>query len=351
MRRGWRALLFCLLLGACAHPALARPEFAAKEGKTCDYCHFNPKGGGPRNYRGIYYARHGHSFAGFNDVLIPPPPTLSLVWQETFPSRPTRVAIADTVGNGHPGLLILDPGARTDLRILRALAWDEGTKQLRETGSVQLSKDADWMEAGRFVPGAPAVVTMGSGFVSFNGKAYTFQPGRHVGNFLSAMSLRTPNDLLMTFDGQNPATHTVNPAGGQDWLSVSGKFQAFSGPDLCSMDFRGETLPLPLIAGYFGVPGPLDDLKFFGEWNPRSEDENLIYVPERGAGALPSRAGLYSADEKTPEWLSPELSGPVLDITTGPDVRTGSGDGLYVLATGSHPRDPNTLYFFGLKKP
>jgi len=60
-----------LVLGAallCA-PALptasARPEFARREGKACGYCHINPRGGGPRNQRGLDYAR--------NDFSFPPP--------------------------------------------------------------------------------------------------------------------------------------------------------------------------------------------------------------------------------------------------------------------------------------
>jgi len=40
-----------------------------KEGLTqCGFCHVKPGGGGARNYRGLYYAMHGHSFAGFDDA-------------------------------------------------------------------------------------------------------------------------------------------------------------------------------------------------------------------------------------------------------------------------------------------
>jgi glutathione peroxidase len=39
-----------------------------KEGVTCDYCHLNPGGGGPRNFRGLYYKAHGHSFADFDET-------------------------------------------------------------------------------------------------------------------------------------------------------------------------------------------------------------------------------------------------------------------------------------------
>jgi hypothetical protein len=42
--------------------AEARPEYAAKEGKACAYCHKNPAGGGERNARGKQYEANGHKF-------------------------------------------------------------------------------------------------------------------------------------------------------------------------------------------------------------------------------------------------------------------------------------------------
>ena len=58
-------LLVCLLIAFAAdRPVAARPEFARREGKACAYCHINPRGGGPRNERGLEYAR--------NDFRFPP---------------------------------------------------------------------------------------------------------------------------------------------------------------------------------------------------------------------------------------------------------------------------------------
>ncbi len=47
--------------------ANAKPAFARREGKMCDYCHLNPGGGGARGFRGLYYAKHKFSFAGFDE--------------------------------------------------------------------------------------------------------------------------------------------------------------------------------------------------------------------------------------------------------------------------------------------
>lgn len=56
-----------LIVGA-AKPALALPAFVAKEGKPCGYCHINERGGGPRNYRGVFYKKNNLSFAKFDDA-------------------------------------------------------------------------------------------------------------------------------------------------------------------------------------------------------------------------------------------------------------------------------------------
>jgi len=47
---------------AAPQQAQAKPEYAAKEGKPCGYCHVNPAGGGPRNARGKQYQANGHKF-------------------------------------------------------------------------------------------------------------------------------------------------------------------------------------------------------------------------------------------------------------------------------------------------
>lgn len=45
--------------------AEAKPAFAMKEGVNCLHCHVQP--GGPRNFRGLYYAAHKLSFADFDN--------------------------------------------------------------------------------------------------------------------------------------------------------------------------------------------------------------------------------------------------------------------------------------------
>ena len=45
----------------------SRPEFAAREGKPCSFCHIDPAGGGPRNSVGQFFEKNGFKFPkGFN---------------------------------------------------------------------------------------------------------------------------------------------------------------------------------------------------------------------------------------------------------------------------------------------
>jgi formylglycine-generating enzyme required for sulfatase activity len=63
--------LLLFLIGAIwpLAKASARPEFARTEGVPCAYCHFDPRGGGALNYRGVYYRLHDFAFTGFDDAI------------------------------------------------------------------------------------------------------------------------------------------------------------------------------------------------------------------------------------------------------------------------------------------
>jgi len=64
-------LFACVALASAALSgsvtANARPAYARKEGKACNYCHVTP--GGPKNFRGLYYGSHDRSFANFDNVF------------------------------------------------------------------------------------------------------------------------------------------------------------------------------------------------------------------------------------------------------------------------------------------
>jgi hypothetical protein len=55
-------IISAVVLVTASQNAHAKPEYAAKEGKPCGYCHVNPAGGGPRNAKGKQYQANGHKF-------------------------------------------------------------------------------------------------------------------------------------------------------------------------------------------------------------------------------------------------------------------------------------------------
>jgi hypothetical protein len=55
-------LFIAAVLVVAPRYAEAKPEYAAKEGKPCGYCHKNPAGGGDRNAKGKQYEDNGHTF-------------------------------------------------------------------------------------------------------------------------------------------------------------------------------------------------------------------------------------------------------------------------------------------------
>lgn len=61
----WSAAAVLVALAA-AVPADARPDYAAKEKVDCLHCHVAP--GQARNFRGLYYAANGKSFAQFDEL-------------------------------------------------------------------------------------------------------------------------------------------------------------------------------------------------------------------------------------------------------------------------------------------
>ena len=91
----WTALIVVSMIVCSVATAAARPEYARKEGKACQYCHVS---GSPnsinsatgqrelttRNELGAYYGSHNHSFAGYlekgpgSGKAIP---SFHLVWQ------------------------------------------------------------------------------------------------------------------------------------------------------------------------------------------------------------------------------------------------------------------------------
>src|SRR5436853_125311 len=93
-------------LSLLATASQAKPEYARKENKACGYCHVKSDGGGPRNARGVYYAMHNHTFAGYDEATVigggapsiggakkGGPPVFKSSWKSEVLAGTSRIAI------------------------------------------------------------------------------------------------------------------------------------------------------------------------------------------------------------------------------------------------------------------
>lgn len=65
MMRTVVSALVVLSLLSLSSISTAKPAFATKEKKSCNYCHSVDTGGGPQGFRATYYKAHKLSFKGF----------------------------------------------------------------------------------------------------------------------------------------------------------------------------------------------------------------------------------------------------------------------------------------------
>ena len=61
------AVLTAGMLWISLTPSYAKPEYAAKEGKSCTFCH-TAEGDAALNDAGKFYAAHDHSLEGYTPV-------------------------------------------------------------------------------------------------------------------------------------------------------------------------------------------------------------------------------------------------------------------------------------------
>jgi hypothetical protein len=57
-----------LAVALIPHSAVARPQYARQVGQQCSYCHLNARGGGPRNFRGVYFGANNLSLTAFDEA-------------------------------------------------------------------------------------------------------------------------------------------------------------------------------------------------------------------------------------------------------------------------------------------
>ena len=370
------ATLALLLSSLCAgRNAQAKPEYARKEEKSCQYCHMSVMPGQPeegtglrqttnRNPRGVYYQTHNHTFEGYSErqiMGVGAPPVFHPAWKEDLTDAPRRMAVADVTGDGKPRLITLNENPeRRALAILTIRKWDGKAFVTEFTGAVQAAPDK--LAVGKFAgKDKPAVIVTADALWYWDGKTYARKPAAHPLALFGVARLTSGTELLVQGDlspeGKAPVfkAFRVNPSAGE-WLTD--RSEAPTAKDVSLYDMRAT----PDFFEKMGL-GALD-AGLIGLWDVRKFGTNFLYyvrvdlVPgtpkkpnEPNAGkettGILSHVAFRDPSQVGAElWYSPKLEGAVLDVVQEDGKGTGK-PGLLVLSgiSGSKTR---TLTFFAL---
>src|SRR5947209_8308061 len=95
---------------------------------------------------------------------------LKLAWKQPLPANVRRVAVADTVGDGKPRMVLLVDGQKSGERAIAVARWS-GEKW--ETEFTANAPDlTDRLAVGNFAPGKPPVIVTNMAIWFWNGSAY-----------------------------------------------------------------------------------------------------------------------------------------------------------------------------------
>ena len=323
------------------NPARARPAYAARENKPCAYCHINPNGGGPRNATGIAYGQNGHSFVGLN-LDGPAVPPFKLAWQSLVTANAARVGVGDTAGDGTQRLVLLVGTTGFSVQ-----SWNADKQQLSDDTATVAQNVAD-MVVGRFSDDRSTSIVSPSQSWRLVGGQYTASPLAGAGQLAGMARLRDGTDAYLTFDGQALVAHHLPAAGAA--VDDKGLGQLFGAEALPYQFLDVHGLAAAALVKHRGLAGPAPDAA--GVWLSRGAQWT---ISSKQVGQGDEQSTFLVWYEITPTGapgapvIGTKLSGKMLDLAIGPDIRSGGGRGFYILADGAPGARNRTLYYFGLQ--
>jgi hypothetical protein len=357
--------LYGIFILSAAMRSEARPVYAIETGKPCAYCHENPKGGGPRNKRGLYFAANKHSFKGYDELKVMgrfSPPLLNEGWKESLPASARKVAVGDTVGDGVMRLIVLNDGASPMTRNLAVKKWD-GKAWVQEFNQ-DVPGASDRLGVGRYAGSdKPAVIVTSGSLVYWDGMAYKIEPSPRPVGVLGTVRLKTGAERLLVNEANTVRMARVDTSKGEAWLT--GFMDVPSSGETSFSDMKAPSGELQAI----GMPDLLANGEVIGLWDARKADAVFFYAiklvpiveskgnePEKNVDQaiknLVLKGQNYHVTIVDPRsngfkvlWQSEALEGKVLDVTVN-DARTGER-GLTVL-TESADGKGRTLTFYRL---
>ena len=353
-----RLIIMSSLLLTASSQTFARPIYAIKEMKPCLYCHVNPKGGGIRNPRGVYYAEHGRTFKDYDEEKVMgqyKPQLLRKVWTETLPASVRRIGVGDTVGDGANRLVLLSEGETKDKRVLSVRKWDKDAWKTEFSADIKASSDR--LAVGKFCSGKSAVIVTSNELFYWDGKSYVKKSSPKVLGILGSISLKSGGERLLIKDGTGLKVHSVD-VNAENWLGPGSDpppaaYASFT-------DMKSTTDELKAI----GMPDLLAAGGVVGLWETQKANLLFLYgiqvsaitVDKPGAKVASEfeikrvESHLIIADPRSaqfrPLWHSDALTGTVLDVTIN-DPKTGA-KGIAVLSDNSEDGKGHTLCFYQL---
>jgi hypothetical protein len=376
-RRVFLSLLLSLVwMVSGAHTVCARPEYARKEGKACQYCHLsgspntlNPDTGKreptTRNARGMYYQTHDHSFSGYTEptVSIKQGPALyHFVWKEDLQDLPRRMAVADMKGDGRVRLVTLNEKPdHKEVGMLTIKRWDGKAFVTEFSGDVQAPPDK--MEVGRFA-GAdrPVVIVTADALWYWNGKTFVRKPSDHPLPLLGSVRLKEGGDRLILAESPTDIkAYRVNTnAPGGTWLGAGAAVPATD--QLTGESFQNTTE----FFDKMGMPALVAGGGLFGLWElPKAgmllqyvhldQDFDVINDPKDFKKTKFVLKNQYSyvlfrnpfQENAADLWTTPRLNGAVYDVAHD-DPRGAGKPGLLLLTSEAASGKGRTIYFFTL---
>ena len=361
-----------------AGPANARPEYAAREHKACQYCHVSASPGYAasqngsrepltRNSRGDYYETHSHSFEGYKELAVmgrKSPPVFHLLWKDTLHGPVRRLAVGDLTGDGKSRLITLssvpENAGQSSIAVLH---WD-GKSFVSDFQAVD-PVSPDRLAAGRLAGKTqPFLAVTQDAVWKWASGALQKLPVSLPGDILGTTRLIDGTEKLL-LSGKDGTVKGYTVLLGAASASLSPPSEVPASSQVTWGDMHGSPaafaqmgMPDFLTAG--GVIGLWDARKFgtvFLYYAGEQQDFELAADPANPKSAQPrvqfkSSTGFVGFrdphDASSPVlWMSPPLSGKVLDVVVENPLGTAQ-PGLLVLTRETAGNSVCNLYFFAL---
>ncbi len=355
-----------LLITLClSSTAFSLPIFAAKEHKPCIYCHVNPTPNGidpatgerestQRNPRGLYYAAHNLSFAGYNELVVmgkSSPPVFSLDWSTSLPSSTGRIAVTQVQADSAVQLVTLssvDP--KKNSCQINIMSWQNG--KFATVASCPVSGSVFEMEVGHFSGDKHvADILTQDGLRTWDGKTFKFYPALLPLSLVGKLRMNngTERVILRERNGKIFA-YTANLKDPTNWL-----VDPIPVPESSKVD-RADLHASPFTLEGIGLPVQMAEGGITDLWDVRHFNKLFLYYVDRTV--LKDSAGnpigkphdsLVFVDPAIqslkPIFQTPVLPGAILDVAHH-DPKNYSKAGLLILTTNTLDGSGAGLFFY-----